>query len=238
MSLKLLTSTKPVIKTDLERCLERYTAEELFSGSNQVFCDTCTFDTFGPESNERVRCDTIKRDLIIHLPAVLIIHLKRFEQVNFQLQKCSKKVTFPILLNMSSFCSRLSTPRPHGTKVMYRLFGIVEHWGTLLFGHYVSYVAVEPTPTGATTTNRRHLPDVSFLAPRENPLPWPMTKHHLVKEMLREKKETIHEEKAASKEDMQDDRQWFFCSDSQVYPADLTDIFASKPYVLFYERVV
>lgn len=82
ISLKPLISPKSMWKTDLECCLERYTAEELLSGSNQVFCDNCTMKKNGSKSNGHVRRDMIKRDLIIRLPAILTIHLKRFQQVS------------------------------------------------------------------------------------------------------------------------------------------------------------
>lgn len=74
----LSSPSSPSSVTDLERYLARFTAAERLCGSNQTTCEVCTKRSGGAKS---IRRDSVKRDLIIRPPAVLTIHLKRFQQV-------------------------------------------------------------------------------------------------------------------------------------------------------------
>eukprot|EP01113_Clastostelium_recurvatum_P037222 TRINITY_DN5411_c0_g1_i5.p1 TRINITY_DN5411_c0_g1~~TRINITY_DN5411_c0_g1_i5.p1 ORF type:complete len:976 (-),score=225.41 TRINITY_DN5411_c0_g1_i5:26-2803(-) len=68
------------------------------------------------------------------LPRVLTLHLKRFSQTaRGGLQKLSKDVSFPLVLDLAPFCM---PGTPHSE---YQLTGIVEHSGTMAGGHYVAY---------------------------------------------------------------------------------------------------
>ena len=49
-----------------------------------------------------------KQMLIYAPPAVLTLHLKRFEQVGSGLRKLSRHVEFGELLDLAPYCSRLS----------------------------------------------------------------------------------------------------------------------------------
>ncbi|VDL97468.1 unnamed protein product [Schistocephalus solidus] len=72
--------------TDLERCLARYTAPEMLSESNRIICETCTRRQHsGTSIKKPVLCRASKQDIIIRPPAVLTIHLKRFQQVDMLL---------------------------------------------------------------------------------------------------------------------------------------------------------
>lgn len=63
-------------------------------------------------------------------------------------RKMTKTVTFPFVLDIAPFCGsrvkKLPTVRPGQKKLLYSLYGIVEHSGTMHGGHYVAYVKVRP----------------------------------------------------------------------------------------------
>lgn len=79
-----ISSTVPSDPTDLERCLAKFTEATDLSGVNRTVCEQCTeraSDESGNSGTDGVRCDSVKRDLIIKPPAVLTLHLKRYVQV-------------------------------------------------------------------------------------------------------------------------------------------------------------
>lgn len=80
--------------------------------------------------------DSTKQYLISRVPAVLILHLKRFQVQKFSFRKVGKHVSFPMLLDLGPVSKDYTKPR------IYALYGIVEHSGTLYGGHYVAYVKV------------------------------------------------------------------------------------------------
>ena len=96
------------------------------------------------EKSETVYSNASKQLLVFCPPAVLTIHLKRFQQTMTGLRKVSKHVEFPISLDLAPFCSSTSMSMsnvPPGVKEMkYYLYGVVEHSGRLHGGHYTAYV--------------------------------------------------------------------------------------------------
>lgn len=61
-------------------CLNQFTACELLTGTNKVGCELCTKRHGGPDKNKKtVNTDANKQLLIYNPPAVLILHLKRFQ---------------------------------------------------------------------------------------------------------------------------------------------------------------
>ena len=74
-------------------------------------------------------------------PPVLIIQLKRFRMIGNQWRKLQNLVDFPIRnLDLTAFCSDASFIRETlQIEPLYNLHGIVNHYGTLGFGHYVSF---------------------------------------------------------------------------------------------------
>ena len=81
----------------------------------------------------------VKQYLICELPAVLTIHLKRFQQHGYRLEKSNKHVNFPLELDMSPYTSKMCV-NANNSPVLYLLYGIVEHSGKLNSGHYTAYV--------------------------------------------------------------------------------------------------
>lgn len=69
---------------DLYTCLNHFLDCELMSGINRLSCDVCSKRNIvdGLQENKLIYQDTIKQDLIYKAPAILTVHLKRFEQVS------------------------------------------------------------------------------------------------------------------------------------------------------------
>ena len=87
----------------------------------------------------------------------MIIHLKRFQQHGYRLEKSNKHVSFSLLLDMSPFTSKMcvnlysskrasagSPSSPPPPQALYSLYGLVEHSGRLNSGHYTAYVKANP----------------------------------------------------------------------------------------------
>ncbi|XP_053828070.1 ubiquitin carboxyl-terminal hydrolase 16 isoform X2 [Vidua macroura] len=100
----------------IHHCLYQFTCNETLTETNKLLCDVCTQRHCGPKNNlsERkyVYTNAKKQMLISLAPPVLTLHLKRFQQ------------------NVAE----------GNTKVLYSLYGVVEHSGTMRSGHYTAYV--------------------------------------------------------------------------------------------------
>ncbi|XP_063475869.1 ubiquitin carboxyl-terminal hydrolase 45 isoform X3 [Symphalangus syndactylus] len=123
----------------IQSCLYQFTSVELLMGNNKLLCENCTKNkqkyqeetSFAEKKVEGVYTNARKQLLISTVPAVLILHLKRFHQ------------------NVSM-----------GDKVLYGLYGIVEHSGSMREGHYTAYVKVR-TPSrklSEHTTKKKNVP--------------------------------------------------------------------------------
>ncbi|XP_055598388.1 ubiquitin carboxyl-terminal hydrolase 16 [Uranotaenia lowii] len=132
----------------IQSCLNSFTVVEMMTGNNKVCCDNCT-ERINGKDGKSVYTNATKQFLISSPPAILIIHLKRF-QVGPRgiLRKITKAVTFPFVLDIAPFCvsgvEHLPKVRRGQKKLLYSLYGIVEHSGTMHGGHYVAYVKVRP----------------------------------------------------------------------------------------------
>merc|ERR1712210_224413 len=76
------------------------------------------------------------------------LQLKRFQQTMSGCKKVNKHVTFPVTLDLAAFCSSTCVALPHMSldpSVLYSLYGVVEHSGSLRGGHYVAYVKTRPS---------------------------------------------------------------------------------------------
>uniref|UniRef100_H0VGH6 Ubiquitin carboxyl-terminal hydrolase n=1 Tax=Cavia porcellus TaxID=10141 RepID=H0VGH6_CAVPO len=101
-----------------------------------------------PSSEDKVKkkegvYTTARKQLLISaVPAILILHLKRFHQAGMSLRKVNRHVDFPLMLDLAPFCSATCKNVNMGDKVLYDLYGIVEHSGSMRGGHYTAYVKV------------------------------------------------------------------------------------------------
>uniref|UniRef100_UPI00398F14AC ubiquitin carboxyl-terminal hydrolase 16 isoform X2 n=1 Tax=Pristiophorus japonicus TaxID=55135 RepID=UPI00398F14AC len=105
-------------------CLHQFTQLEKLIGANKLLCEECTQRQHksGSKANandeKNVYTNAKKQMLISSPPPILTLHLKRFQQ------------------NVAEDC----------TNVLYSLYGVVEHSGTMRSGHYTAYVKVR-TPS-------------------------------------------------------------------------------------------
>nr|CDS31013.1 ubiquitin carboxyl terminal hydrolase 16 [Hymenolepis microstoma] len=229
---------KDDLLTDLERCLTKYFESEELKGDNRITCAVCTKkaqsstvdvdncrSTTGGDGS--VRCDSLKRDLLLKLPAILTIQLKRYQKNGYQLRKFNNFISFPINLDIRPYCSRLAWLGAE--EGQYRLFGIVEHSGSLSSGHYVAYVA---------ENTDGDIPGDCFIPTLDKPFPWPLNLHHLVYQLRRGDQSVLNGDPTASNHTHQEDsRTWHYFSDTSVHKVALSEVLNAKPYLLFYQRV-
>ncbi|XP_027993322.2 ubiquitin carboxyl-terminal hydrolase 16 isoform X5 [Eptesicus fuscus] len=101
----------------IQHCLYQFTQNEKLRDANKLLCDVCTRRQCGaPKANlkgekKHVYTNAKKQMLISLAPPVLTLHLKRFQQ------------------NVAE----------ESTRVLYSLYGVVEHSGTMRSGHYTAY---------------------------------------------------------------------------------------------------
>lgn len=213
----------------------------------QVTCDNCT-ELINGKGGKPVYTNATKQLLISSPPAVLILHLKRFQVgPRCMFRKITKHVAFPFVLDIAPFCGskvkRLANLRPHQKKLPYSLYGIVEHSGTMHGGHYVAYVKVRPNiipndrrwkflPTG--TKAELDQADEQKL--------------RLEKSIERAREFAETEESSSSSEDGATGGEmetlpnvipgkWYYVSDSRVQSVTEKEVLSAQAYLLFYERV-
>lgn len=158
----------PEGELSVQSCLNHFMSVEYMMGNNKVGCEACT-ERINGKGGKTVYTNATKQFLISSPPAVLILHLKRFQVgMRGMFRKITKHVEFQTTLDLAPFCASkvklLGHVRRHQKNLMYSLYGIVEHSGsmhgkfynnclhllnvTITFGtsggHYVAYVKVRP----------------------------------------------------------------------------------------------
>ncbi|XP_061388617.1 ubiquitin carboxyl-terminal hydrolase 16/45 [Musca vetustissima] len=134
----------------VQSCLNNFTAVELMTGNNKVGCEACTKRINGDDPKAKtVNTNATKQFLISSPPAVLILHLKRFQLgQRFVFRKLTGHVSFPMILDIAPFCGSKVKNLPNidrkQKKLLYALYGVVEHSGSMYGGHYTAYVKVRP----------------------------------------------------------------------------------------------
>ncbi|XP_010635672.1 ubiquitin carboxyl-terminal hydrolase 45 isoform X1 [Fukomys damarensis] len=147
LSQSYVTTSK---ECSVQSCLYQFTSMELLMGNNKLLCESCTEkkqkyqkETSSAEKKaEGVYTNARKQLLISAVPAILILHLKRFHQAGMNLRKVNRHVDFPLTLDLAPFCSATCKNVSVEDKVLYDLYGIVEHSGSMRGGHYTAYVKV------------------------------------------------------------------------------------------------
>uniref|UniRef100_H3D9U8 Ubiquitin carboxyl-terminal hydrolase n=1 Tax=Tetraodon nigroviridis TaxID=99883 RepID=H3D9U8_TETNG len=148
----------------IQSCLHQFTSVELLMGNNKLLCENCTERRHkhlrksgsAEKKVEKMYTSARKQMLISSLPPVIILHLKRFHQAGMNLRKVNRHVDFPLVLDMAPFCSAACENLAAGERVLYSLYGIVEHSGSMRGGHYAAYVKVRP-PQRRTEQHHRNL---------------------------------------------------------------------------------
>ncbi|KAK3743553.1 hypothetical protein RRG08_027420 [Elysia crispata] len=115
-------------KSSLYHCLEMFTEPEVLSPEEAWYCPSC-----------KKHVEASKQMSIWRLPHTLVIQLKRFSFQNFLMRsKIKKHIDFPTRgLDLSKFCVGL---QPGDSPPIYDLYGVANHHGLLIGGHYTSYV--------------------------------------------------------------------------------------------------
>ncbi|XP_060937097.1 ubiquitin carboxyl-terminal hydrolase 45 isoform X2 [Limanda limanda] len=137
----------------IQSCLHQFTSVELLMGNNKLLCESCTEhrqkqlrkSSSADKKLEKIYTSARKQMLISSLPPVITLHLKRFHQAGMNLRKVNRHVDFPLVLDLAPFCSASCKNLAAGERVLYSLYGIVEHSGSMRGGHYTAYVKVRST---------------------------------------------------------------------------------------------
>lgn len=128
--------------------------------------------------------------------------------------KVLKHVTFQTLLDLAPFCSRKSQNLPTvdagQAKVLYSLYGVVEHSGSMHGGHYVAYVKVRPQLD-------------------ENDYRW---------QFLPKNQNKGEQIRGAGGEPEEPPGKWYYVSDSCVSEVAEQKVLKAQAYLLFYERIL
>lgn len=113
-------------KLTLEDCLKiHFSNEEMNECNNNQFYD----------DKEKVYKDVIKTQTLMNAPPYLIVQLKRW---NMNMKKNLRIIQYDInMLDLNLF---IQNDSPYKEKYKYQLFGIINHSGTMLGGHYFSYI--------------------------------------------------------------------------------------------------
>ncbi|KAA3681700.1 ubiquitin carboxyl-terminal hydrolase 16/45 [Paragonimus westermani] len=226
----------------LYSCLSRFTAPERLTGPNQIICESCGK---GHDNKASGRMFDLSQRDGTHTPVY------RDAIRRDLILEAPPLLTVHLKRFQQSACS----------SVCYRLYGVVEHIGRLAGGHYVAYVAVDPTgSSGSEQPDKLKTLFKQFITPLDHPPKWPLTSHDLVRRLRRCDRTQLL--KSASdlsnfptrESDLDgmmnaintqsfteptepDDRVWFCCSDSHVTKVSLTTVRNCQPFLLFYERV-
>ncbi|GFX80085.1 ubiquitin carboxyl-terminal hydrolase 45 [Trichonephila clavipes] len=228
--LKSLSTLRPrkhvaPMECSIDTCLSHFTKPELLTGNNKFRCENCSEIKRKKTGDKKavVYSNASKQLLIFSPPAVLTLHLKRFQQIITSLKKVNRFVEFPLTLDLSPYCSSACLILPHMSSVkdeiLYSLYGIVEHSGHLRSGHYTAYVKV----------SKRRL-NHSFM----NELPLAQCD---LEQLLRKFSKTNSSKDNVEAADADEERQWFYISDSLVREVSEAVVLKCQAYLLFYERI-
>lgn len=125
----------------LEHCIELFTQPETLSKDEAWFCPSC-----------KVHREATKQMSLWQVPAILIVHLKRFSFANIRRSKIDKFIEFPLRgLDMTPYmlgdaAQLVSSFNPP----IYDLYAVANHYGNTYNGHYTTMVK----PAGGLTNDR------------------------------------------------------------------------------------
>ena len=226
--------TSECVGDTLEACIAEFCSEELLDGDNQFSCMNCARKTTewnslnvscaksnsssfsGEEDNasksseegeeiKPVLRDAKCRYFLNSLPPILVIHMKRFSANNRGLlQKDRRHMNYPLDLELDKFVLN------GGSGNRYKLFGVVDHSGSLHRGHYIAYVRKRDTAL-----------DFNF---KNETIPL-SAQIKLLGQMNSER----------TKEKLD---KWYCCNDERVSEVPVKRVLNADAYLLFYERVL
>ncbi|KAK3534721.1 hypothetical protein QTP86_023770 [Hemibagrus guttatus] len=112
----------------VQSCLHQFTSIELLMGNNKLLCENCTERRH--KQHRRSGDKKVEKGWGTRAPA------------GMNLRKVNRHVDFPLVLDLAPFCSASCKNLGSGERVLYGLYGIVEHSGSMRGGHYTAYVKV------------------------------------------------------------------------------------------------
>ncbi|OSD02684.1 cysteine proteinase [Trametes coccinea BRFM310] len=194
-----------------------------------------------PRSKQVIMRKMYKRYLISTPPPILVIHLKRFQQMakvhtislSGGFKKLDDFVAFPEYLDLAPFLAPKREDFTHEKderhkgkrkreKCMYRLYAVVVHIGNMLGGHYVAYTA---------------LPQSSSQPAQQSSSPPPPTPSITESEKSTTPSLTSQESRSSQSSDQRQPRKWAYISDTVVRLATLEEVLKAKAYICMYERI-
>jgi len=136
-------------EVNLLHCLEQFANHEELAQDDWAYC----------ERTRRCERSSVKMD-IWSAPECLIIHLKRFavDATTGDTEKIDTFVQFPLDLDLAPF-----VVGPSSTSAQYRLYAVVNHSGTLSYGHYTAYCKVGGTEADENSRRWYHFNDATVL---------------------------------------------------------------------------
>ncbi|KAF4518120.1 hypothetical protein B566_EDAN007822 [Ephemera danica] len=201
----------------IQSCLNQFAAIELLTGNNRVSCKTCTQRAGKSAQGKTVCTNSTKQLLVSAPPAILTLHLKRFEVYGSRFRKVSRTVSFPLLLDLAPICSTKCRSR-----LLYSLYGVVEHSGGLAGGHYVAYVKARTQPD-------KDDPRYKFL----------LNNSWETRGGSADQCNSIQEDQGAEGGLPEPPAgKWYYISDSRVSEVSEKKVLQTQAYLLFYERIM
>lgn len=239
----------------VQSCLNSFTSLELMTGQNKVGCENCTERVNG-KNGKTVNTNATKQFLISIPPAVLILHLKRFQVgPRHMFRKLAKPVSFPFILDIAPFCGSKVKNQPNVNrtqkKILYSLYGIVEHSGTIHSGHYVAYVKVrapivkdDPRWSFLPQGSRTLLDQIDQLNQQNQHIDDSRVHNdvHDSDERSSSSSSSTEEVEGAvggcsDPDIMPPPGKWYYISDSRVQEVSEESVKNTQAYLLFYERI-
>lgn len=219
----------------IQSCLSQFTALELLTGNNKVGCETCT-ERINGKDGKTVYTNATKRFLVSSPPAILILHLKRFQiGPRCLFRKMSKHVDFPTILDLAPFCAmdklkKLPNVNRGQNELLYSLYGVVEHSGGMHGGHYVAYVKVRQ-PVKAGDPRWWFLPKSANIMPNNSGSgDGEADSESDLSGYESGESPTCNVEAPSGK--------WYYVSDSMVSEVSEDKVLRAQAYLLFYERIL
>lgn len=123
----------------LEDCFNEFVKPEILDGDDRWFCPRC-------KTKQRAS----KQLRISRLPQVLCVHLKRFRMDSY-LSKIERYISYKENINLDRYWPQANSEfernelsklpvRGQVPPFNYRLYGVINHFGNLITGHYTAYV--------------------------------------------------------------------------------------------------
>ncbi|KAH8289790.1 hypothetical protein KR054_011106 [Drosophila jambulina] len=249
----------------VQSCLNNFTAVELMTGQNKVGCDSCTLRINGSDPKAKsVNTNATKQLLISSPPAVLILHLKRFQLgPRCVFRKLTRPVSYPNLLDIAAFCGSKVKNLPNidrkQKKLLYALYGVVEHSGGMYGGHYTAYVKVRPKVTPGDKRykflplgSKAELDQDDEQLKKLEELQAKRKARDLHMQAMDDSDDFSSSNSSASDEAPQEEAlpqeeeaahvqappgKWYYVSDSRVQEVSEDSALKAQAYLLFYERI-